>query len=64
MANYDRRLNRLEEVLMPKGRQVVIWDDHKPGSVEREIARLIEAGSIGAHDEIVTVSWRTPKEAA
>jgi hypothetical protein len=52
--NHERRLDRLEEAAAPSGRIVFLWDDHKPGYVERKTAEL--AGSISQHDRIVTVS--------
>lgn len=57
-ANHSRRLDKLEEVSRPSGRAVFIWDNHKPGCVEREKARLISNGSIGPQDRIVTIGWR------
>jgi hypothetical protein len=60
LANHDRRLGRLEERTAPKGRTVFIWNDYKPGTVEREIARRREAGTIGPHDKIVTFGWKRP----
>jgi hypothetical protein len=59
-TNHDRRLDRLEDAVAPKGRTVFIWDDYKPGCVEREIARRIEEGSIGPHDEIVRFGFEKP----
>jgi hypothetical protein len=46
----------------PKGRTVFIWENYKPGNVEREKARLIEAGSIGPHDQIIVIGWRKPRD--
>jgi hypothetical protein len=59
-TGHDRRLDRLEGELAPKGRTVVIWDDHEPGCVEQKKARLIEAGSIGQHDQIMVIGWERP----
>jgi hypothetical protein len=56
-ANHDRRLGRLEEISAPKGRTVFIWDNHKPGCVEREKARLIEAGSVKPQDRFISIGW-------
>jgi hypothetical protein len=58
MANHDRRLDRLEDALAPKGRTVFIWDNHEPGCVEREKGRLIAAGSVGPQDRIVAIGWQ------
>jgi hypothetical protein len=63
MANHDRRLDRLEEALAPRARTVCIWDNHKPGCVEREKARLVEAGALKPCDEIVVYRWQTAEEA-
>ena len=57
-ANHSRRLDKLEEVSQPKGRVVHIWDDHTPGCVEREKARLIENESLRPEDEIVVYCWQ------
>jgi hypothetical protein len=59
-TGYDRRLNRLEDMSAPKRRTVFIWDDHKPGGVEQKKARLIEAGSIDQHDQVVVIGWERP----
>jgi hypothetical protein len=56
-TNHDRGLDRLEGAIAPKGRTVFIWDDYKPGTVEREKARLIESGSIGPQDHVVSIGW-------
>jgi hypothetical protein len=58
MANLDRRLDRLESALAPKGRAVFIWNDYEPGTVEREKARLIEIGSLSPQDRIVAIGWQ------
>jgi hypothetical protein len=58
MANHDRRLDRLEDALAPKGRTVFIWDNRKPGCVEREKARLIADGLLGPQDRIVAIGWQ------
>jgi len=55
MANHSRRLDRLEERCAP--RQVIIWDDHSPGCVEREFARRISERSASPQDEIMAISW-------
>jgi hypothetical protein len=55
MANHSRRLDRLEEHYTP--RQVIIWDNHKPGCVEREFARRVSEGSASPEDEIMAISW-------
>jgi hypothetical protein len=57
-TNHDRRLDRLEGAVAPKGRTVFIWDNHKPGDFEREKARLIEIGSLGPQDRMVTIGWQ------
>jgi len=41
ISNHSRRLDKLEEVSRPKGGVVRIWDNHTPGCVERQKARLI-----------------------
>jgi hypothetical protein len=56
-TNHNRRLEKPEEVSEPKGRLVFIWDNHKPGCVEREFARRISEGSASPEDEIVAISW-------
>jgi hypothetical protein len=55
MANHSRRLDRLEERYTP--RQIIIWNDHSPGCVEREFARRIKEGSASPQDEIHAISW-------
>jgi hypothetical protein len=62
-TNHDRRLGRLEEISAPKGRTVFIWDNHKPGCVEREKARLIGSGSVKPHDQYCILRWLKPDDA-
>jgi len=57
IANHSRRLDKLE-ASQPKGRVVHIWDDHKPGCVEREKARLTANGSLRPEDETVVYCWQ------
>ena len=67
MANHDRRLDRLENALAPKGRTVFIWyweGRHPLDHVEREKARLIEAGELGPHDKLIVSCWERTQEAA
>jgi hypothetical protein len=60
-ANHERRLDRLEDVLAPKGRTFFIFDHpFRPGTVEREKAKLIESGSLGPHDQIIVFRWKKP----
>jgi hypothetical protein len=58
ISNHSRRLDKLEEVSRPKGGVVRIWDNHTPGCVERQKARLIASGSLGPEDEIVVYCWQ------
>ena len=53
--NIDRRLDKLEEAVAPKGRTIIIWDDRRPGCVERKKAEL--AGSISPYDHVLTIGW-------
>ena len=57
-VGHDRRLDRLEDALTPKGRTVSIWDDHKPGCVERKKAILTANGSLRPEDKIVVYCWQ------
>jgi hypothetical protein len=56
-TSHNRRLDKLEEVSRPKGRVVFIWNNHKPGCVEREKERLTETGSLSPQHRIVTIGW-------
>jgi hypothetical protein len=58
MASHDRRLDKLEEHMAPRGRTVVILHREgrdPPGHVERERARLLECGSVGSRDQILVI---------
>ena len=50
------RLSKIEEVFAPRCRLVIIWDDNKPGCVERQTAAQCQ----GPHDQIICVKWREP----
>jgi hypothetical protein len=56
-TSHDRRLDRLEIAVAPKGRTIFVWDNYKPGCVEREIGRLTAAGSLTSHDDLITIGW-------
>jgi hypothetical protein len=56
-TNHGRRLIRLEEVSQPKGRTVLIWDNHEPGCVEGKKARRTADGSLTEHDDLIILRW-------
>ena len=62
-TNHERRLDRLEDVLTPKGRIFHTFARLNPEECyEREKARLIEEESFGPHDRLIVYYWKKPKE--
>ena len=61
-TNHNRRLDRLEDELAPKGRTFHTFARHNPEECyEREKARLIKEESFGLHDRLIVYCWKKPE---
>jgi hypothetical protein len=63
-TNHEQRLDRLEDVLTPKGRTFDTFAHpnlNPKECYEREKARLFKEESFGPHDSLTVYYWKKPE---